>query len=244
MNYHNKYFLITGAYRGIGRSIAIYFGEKGANLVLTYHHHQKETQELEELLKEKYHIEVYSIYLDLQDEKSIQSLYEFINDQKIEIDFLINNSAITYDSDYLDKTKKEFMNVLEINVVGTFLMMQYFDRFFHDKNIINISSTDGIDTGSIYSVDYNVSKAGVNMLGKTLAMTSPNRIITLCPNWVKTEAIIEMNEDYLKDEMQRIGQKELISPNTIPKVIDEALKNNVKTGTVIRIEGDYDVREN
>ena len=56
MNYYNKYFLITGSYRGIGRSIATYFGERSANLVLTYHNEKEKTESLAKLLKEKYNI--------------------------------------------------------------------------------------------------------------------------------------------------------------------------------------------
>lgn len=244
MNYKNKYFLITGAYRGIGKSIAIYFAKKHANLVLTYHLNKELTWELGKKLAKEYQINVEILPLDLKKEESIQELYQSLSQKKIIIDYLINNAALSRDNDYLSKTKEEFMDVLETNVVGTFLMIQYFDKQFCGKNIFNISSTDGIDTGSIYSVDYNASKAAINIMGKTLSMISPNNIITICPNWVNTESTLQINKDYLKSEMQRIHQKNLISVNKIPILIDQCIQKKVKSGSIIKIEDDNDGRIN
>ncbi len=133
------------------------------------------------------------------------------------------------------------MKVLEVNLVGTFLMMKYFDNIV-DGYIINISSTDGIDTGGIYSADYNASKAAVNSLTKTFSLESKNKIISICPNWVDTESTREMDKKYLESELKRIKQDSLISVETIPQVIDDCIRNNIPSGSIIRIEGDKDVR--
>ena len=150
---------------------------------------------------------------------------------------MINNAALSLDNDIDSKTKKEFMKVLETNVVGTFLMMKYFDKIV-DGYIFNMSSTDGIDTGNIYSIDYNASKAAINSLTKTFSLYSENKIISICPNWVDTNSTKLMDKNYLSNELKRIGQDKLISPNTIVKVIDEYIKKNISTGSIIRIEGD------
>lgn len=239
--YKNKVILITGAYRGIGRIIAEYFANLGANIILTYHRRVNETVKLEEELKEKYHVNVESHYLDLSSENSVQYLYEAIKDKFKNIDYLINNASISLDNDIYSKSKDEFMSVLEVNTVGTFLMMKYFDDIV-DEFIFNISSTDGIDTGSMYSIDYNASKAAINSITKTFSLVSKNRIISICPNWVNTESTNEMDQNYLKSELKRIKQDKLISVNTIPKVIDDCIKNKEMSGSIIRIEGDDCVR--
>ena len=235
--YNDKTMLVTGTYRGIGKAIVNYFANLGVNIIMTYHSKREETIELENELKNKYHVNVESYYLDLKDEKSVNELSKNVKNKYRKIDYLINNAALSLDSYLFDKSKNEFMQVLETNVVGTFLMMKYFDDIV-DGFIINISSTDGVDTGSIYSVDYNASKAAINSLTKTFSLESKNRIISICPNWVDTESTKEMDKDYLASELKRINQDKLINVNTVPKVIDKCIKDNIITGSIIRIEGD------
>ena len=239
--YKNKIMLITGCNRGIGKEIVNYFANLGVNIIMTYHNKKDDTIKLENEIKEKYHVNIESFYLDLSSEESVKNLYNEISNKYQKIDYLINNASLSIDNDIFDKNHDEFMKVLEVNVVGTFLMMKYFDNIVNGF-IFNMSSTDGIDTGSIYSVDYNASKAAINSITKTFSMVSSNKIISICPNWVDTESTKEMDSNYLDSELKRIGQDKLVSVKTIPKVIDDCIKINVLTGTIIRIEGDEDVR--
>ena len=239
--YQKKTMLITGASRGIGKDIVKFFASLGVNIIMTYYSNIEGIEELAKELRNKYKIDVDYYYLDLCQEDTIISVYNNVKEKYHKIDYLINNAAISLDNDINSKTKDEFMKVLETNVVGTFLMMKYFDNIINGY-IINISSTDGIDTGNFYSIDYNASKAAINNMTKTFSLISNNKIISICPNWVNTESTRNMNQDYLKSELKRINQDQLISINTIPKVIDECIKNDISTGSIIRIEGDEDVR--
>ena len=182
--YQNKIMLVTGAYRGIGKEIVNYFANLGVNIIITYHNKVNETKELASLICDQYHVNVDCYYLDLANEKSVQELSNIVKDKYGKIDYLVNNAALSLDSYLYDKTKEEFMSVLEVNVVGTFLMMKYFDKIV-EGFIFNMSSTDGIDTGSIYSIDYNASKSAINTITKTFSLESNNKIISICPNWDK-----------------------------------------------------------
>jgi len=236
MNYQNKIILVTGGSRGIGSKIASYFLEKGAKVIVTYHHNKENIEKL----KEKYsNLEI--LELDLKNEDSIRNLFMFIKDKYKRIDILINNAAKSLDSFYLDKTKEEFMEVIETNLIGTFLMIKYFQGIMDKGYIFNMSSTDGIDTGSVYSIDYNASKAGINMLTKTISLDNHNTIISICPNWVDTDSTRRMYPNYLESELKRIKQEKLIDESTIPKVIDKCIREKVKSGSIIRIDGDIDV---
>lgn len=239
--YKDKIMLVTGATKGIGKAIVNYFASLGVNIIMTYYSNKEEIIRLENEISKKYHVSVNSYYLDLSSEESVNELYNCVKLIYPKINYLVNNAAINLDSYVFDKTKTEFMKVLETNVVGTFLMMKYFDSIV-DSYIINISSTDGIDTGNIYSIDYNASKAAINSITKTFSLASKNKVISICPNWVDTESTKEMDKNYLEAELKRIGQDKLISVNIIPKVIDDCIKNNTPTGSIIRIEGDDDVR--
>lgn len=238
MNYKNKIVVITGAARGIGKETAYYFAKQGASLILTYNTNKDLLENIVSDIKNKYNISVDGIKCDLTSELEIEDLYNFIKDKYQKVDILINNAALSLDNDFINKTKDEFMQVLEVNVVGTFLITKYLSKLMNNGYIFNISSTDAIDTYSPLNIDYSASKAAINNMTKSLSLVLNSKVISICPNWVNTEAIQEMNQDYLKDELIRIGQDKLISPITIPKTIDKLIKENIETGSIIRIDGD------
>lgn len=239
MNYEGKIVVITGASKGIGKTLAYYFANQGCNLVITYNTSQELSNLVKEDIKKNYNIEIDNFKCDLKEESDIKALYNFINEKYGKIDILINNAALSLDNEFEFKTKDEFMEVLEVNVVGTFLMIKYLSKLMDKGYIFNISSTDAIDTYSSLNIDYSASKAAINNMTKSLAMILTNKkIVSICPNWVDTESIREMNSDYLKDEMKRVNQDKLINPETIAKTIDKLIKENVLSGSIIRIDGD------
>ena len=176
--------------------------------------------------------------LDLKDEKSILEVVEKFKKEYETLDLLVNNASISNDNLFLDKTKEEFMEVLEVNIVGTFLLTKYLVPLMQDNSIIiNMSSTDGIDTYSIYNFDYAISKAGIIQLTKSMSLIFPNiKTIAIAPNWVNTESTMEMNQDYLNQELKRIGQEKLINVNTVTdKIVSIINDKNIKSGEVIKI---------
>ena len=239
MNYENKVVLVTGASRGIGRALITFFASKKANIIMTYNTSLELSKKVKRELEDVYHVKVSNYHLDLSNEEDIKELYKSIKEEYGHLDILINNAALSIDNDIDNLTKEDFMKVLEVNTVGTFLMIKYMSKLMNkDSYIFNISSTDGIDTGSILSINYNVSKAGINNMTETLSRVIEPKIITICPNWVDTESIHEMNQEYLTKEMKRINQVKLIKKEKIVEVIDDVLNNEVVSGSIIRIDGD------
>ena len=237
MDYNCKVILITGASSDIAKSIIENFSKCKAKIIVTYKNNCEKALEYIAYIRKKYEIQIEAIYLDLCKEKSIEHLYNYVKNKYKKLDILINNAAISIDSFIEDKTKMEFMKVLEVNVVGTFLMMKYFDNII-DGYIFNISSTDGIDTGSVYSIDYNASKAGINSITKTFSLYSKNKILSICPNWVDTKSTRCMDKEYLNSELKRINQKKLINPKSIYDVIIDCINKDTKTGSIVRIDGE------
>lgn len=102
--------------------------------------------------------------------------------------------------------------------------------------IINISSNNAIDNYSPLSMDYDASKAGVNMLTKDFARIMNNqKIISICPGWIKTDSIKEMNQDYLDKEMKSVGQNKLIDPNELAKYVVDKM-DDFENGDIIEIK--------
>lgn len=229
--------LITGCAKGIGREIALTLARDGYDIIGTYL-----TSE-DDILSLKKKIEFIGVKfdyykLDLSNESEINSFCNSIKNKYKNIDILINNAALSMDCEFEDKTKEEFMKVLEVNLVGPFLLIKNLYTILDGGIIINISSTDGINTYQTLNIDYSASKAALINLTKSLALKLENiKIYALCPNWVNTESIREMDQEYLKNELKRIGQYKLIEPNQVADKVIEIINSNIKSGSIIVMEG-------
>ncbi len=235
----NKVALITGCALGIGKEIALELARDGYNIIGTYNTSQ---QEIEKVKKRVESLGIkFDVYkLDLTKEEEINKFYDNIKTKYKKIDILINNAAKSLDNDFNLKTKKEFMEVLDVNLIAPFLLIQKFSNIMNNGIIINISSTDGINTYSGLNIDYSASKAGLINLTKSISLVLKNiKIYAVCPNWVDTEGIRLMNQDYLKEEMNRIGQSELIKPSEIANEIIKLIYSDKKSGSIIVLEGKH-----
>ena len=237
--YKDKIVLVTGASKGIGKTIVDFFASNKATVIMTYNTNLELSNKTKDELISKYNGNIINYHLDLSSEDSINDLYKEIKEKYGHIDILVNNASLSIDEDFNELTKEDFMKVLEVNTVGTFLMIKYMSKLMNSNDyIFNISSTDGIDTGSTLSINYNVSKAGIINMTETISRIIEPKIITICPNWVETEVTKDMNQDYLINEMKRINQVKLIKPEKIPEVINELINNDVVSGSIIRIDGE------
>ena len=225
---------ITGANCDIGISLSKYLLNLGYNLYLGY---SNNSNNIDKLIKEN--DKITKIHLDVTNEEEIIEISNKIDN----IDLLINLSAICMDNNYLDKTKKEFMKVLEVNLVGMFLVIKHLSKKINNNGlIINMSSTDGIDTYNELSIDYSASKAGIISLTKTFSLIFDNiKVISIAPNWINTSSVREMNQEYLKEELKRINQPRLIEVEELTeKIINLINSNDLVSGEVYRIEESYD----
>ena len=230
----DKYIIITGCSKGIGKSIALEFANNGYNIIGTYN---ASLIDIKKLKKEVEKIGVKFDYynLDLLDDNSIINFVQEINQNYKKINILVNNASLSLDNELENKTSKEFLDVLKVNLVGPFSLI----KGLKDKLevVINIASTDGINTYSKFIIDYSASKAALINLTKSLKLALPNlKIIAICPNWVETESIKEMNQEYLKDEMRRIRQKKLIKPKEVSQKIIEILNTSINSGEIVVME--------
>lgn len=231
-----KCVFITGCAKGIGREIALDLARSGYNIIGTYRTSLKEIESLKCKL-DLIGVSFDYYKLDLSNEDNINRVCKNIKEKYDRLDVLINNAALSLDNNFKDKTKEEFMKVLDVNLVGPFLIIQKLSELLEEAKIINIASTDGINTYSKLNMDYSASKAGLINLTKSLALEFDKaQIYALCPNWVNTESVRGMNPDYLQEELDRIGQRKLIEPNEVSSKVLEILESNTKSGSIIVME--------
>ena len=229
--------LITGCGKGIGREMVLELARDGFDIIGTYNTSKKEIEELKNKI-DNIGVKFDYYKLDLTRDDEIENFLEIINTKYTKIDLLINNASLSMDNEFEFKTKSEFMKVLEVNLVGPFVLIQGLIKLLDSGIIINISSTDGISTYGKLNIDYSASKAGLINLTKSLSFILDNvKVYAICPNWVDTETIREMNQDYLKEEMKRIGQYSLISTKDISNKVLEIIYSDLKSGSIIIMEG-------
>ncbi len=217
--------LITGGTSTLGTALVKIFLENGYSVILGYYKHL----DIAEKVKSEYKDNLILEYIDITDEDCVKNIFN-----KYDIDILINNAAKSLDNYIENKSFLEFMYVVKVNLGGTYLMCKY---AIDAKYIINISSKDGIDTYSPISLDYSSSKAGIINLTKNLSLYYKDKYIyVVCPAWINTSSVKEMNPIYLKEELKRTNQKELLDVNYVGEQIYELINSNKESGSVIIID--------
>lgn len=220
-----KNVLIIGGNCDIGRFLSSYFLDRNCNVVVGYH---KDNNSYDERVK--------YIKCDVTNEIDIENIMLDTKKMYGNIDILINLACTYMDNNFLNKTKEEFMRVLEVNLVGSFLCSQIYSRYVDNGMIINMASTDGVDTYSEYSIDYSASKAGVINMSKSIALCTNNKVLCICPNWIDSSSTRSMNEEYLESELNRIGQSRLITLEEFVLGFDKIINSDFNSGDVFRID--------
>lgn len=224
-----KTVLITGSSSKICQSAIKKFLENGYQVITTYY---KNKIELENIT---------SYYLDIKDEDSVKNLILNIKKDFGTIDVLVNNIGICKDSSLEEKSIEVFKNIIDVNLTGTFMLSKYIKEVMNNGSILNITSTNGIDTYYPESVDYDASKAGVISLTHNFAKAyAPNiRVNALALGWVNTDMNKEMFAEFKKQEESKILLGRFANPDEIANVIyfvssDEASYIN---NSIIRVDG-------
>lgn len=239
---NKKCVLVTGSSIGLGESIIRKYASMGYNTVITYNSHKDEAIELQKKIKDKYNTESLVIKCDISKEEDIENLKNEIINKFNKLDVLVNNASIAIDTTFSDKTKENYMKILEVNLVGTFLVSKIMSTIMNDNSsIINISSTNGIDTYYEYSLDYDSSKAGIINLSHNLAnYLSPKiRVNTICPGWINTPMNKDMDTEFRKQEEDKILLKRFAEADEIANLVYFISSNDASyiNDSVIRIDG-------
>lgn len=240
----NKTVLITGASKGIGRETAIYFAKHNYNVVINYLTNEKEALKLKAIIEKNYNVSSMIIKADVSNEIEVKNMLDKVIEKFKTIDVLVNNAGIAIDTTFEDKTVDNFNKTLNINLIGTFLVSKYASYYMKKQEkaaIVNVSSTNSIDSYYPYSMDYDASKAGVNLLTKNLAVElAPSiRVNAVAPGWVNTDMNKSLDKNYIKEEEEKIALGRFAEPSEIAKVIyflasDDASYIN---GSIIVVDG-------
>ena len=196
-----KIALVTGAGRGIGRSIGLALAEAGAQVVVC----ARTVKQIKEVEQEIVQTggKAIAIAADISDNDDVKALFEKIDTTFHRLDILVNNAGIGIFNKMIDFSVDDFDQVMRVNLRGTFLCCQNAMRAMIPRKkgyIINITSVSGFKGYHSQSA-YCASKHGVMGMTKVLSMEGQAhniRVSAILPGAVDTELIQDARPDIAK----------------------------------------------
>ena len=241
----SKTVLITGAARGIGKAIALELAAQGYNIVINYLTSETEAHDLGSFIADEYGVDCMAVKADVSDEADVDKMVREIEINFGGVDVLINNAAVDYPDLFYLKNADEFRKVLDVNVVGAFNCAKRVYQYMVEKGwgrIINIASTNGINTYYPMCLDYDASKAALISLTHNLAMQfAPEiNVNAIAPGFIGTESELEgYDEEFLKQETEKIFVGRYGRPEEVAHLVKFLISDEADyiNNTVIRIDG-------
>ncbi|HCY1033835.1 TPA: 3-oxoacyl-[acyl-carrier-protein] reductase [Staphylococcus aureus] len=238
-----KSALVTGASRGIGRSIALQLAEEGYNVAVNYAGSKEKAEAVAEEIKAK-GVDSFAIQANVADADEVKAMIKEVVSQFGSLDVLVNNAGITRDNLLMRMKEQEWDDVIDTNLKGVFNCIQKATpQMLRQRSgaIINLSSVVGA-VGNPGQANYVATKAGVIGLTKSAARELASRGITV--NAVAPGFIVSDMTDALSDELKeqmltqiplaRFGQDTDIA-NTVAFLASDKAK--YITGQTIHVNG-------
>ena len=238
-----KTALITGASKGIGRSIAIRYAEQGANVAFTYLSSVEQGQALEAELAAK-GIKAKGYRSDASDYSQAEKL---INDVVTEfgvLDILVNNAGITQDTLLLRMSEEMWDKVINVNLKSCFNTVKAVTKQMMKQksgSIINMTSVVGLK-GNAGQANYAASKAGIIGFTKSVALELGSRGIrsnAVAPGFIETEMTDKLDAKTVQSWRDAIPLKRGGKPEDVADVcvfLGSDMSSYV-TGQVLQVDG-------
>lgn len=207
--------IVTGANSGLGRGIALAFARAGANVVVNYHSHQDQADDVVAAITAAGGKAI-AFQADVGEEADVQALFAAAIERFGAIDIVVANSGRQDDAPSADMTLAQWEGVLKTNLTGQFLCMREAVRTFRKQGQRQASRALGkiICMSSVHQripwaghVNYAASKGGVHLLMETMAQEmAPERIRinAIAPGAIKTPINAEVTADGGTDDLLKL----------------------------------------
>ena len=240
-----KTVLITGGANGIGRAIALELAAAGYDIVINYFTSEENAKVLKKTITSEYGVKCMIYMADVSKEEEVDAMVTAAEEKFGGVDILINNAAIDLSNLFQLKTADEFRRTLDVNVVGAYICSKRVYPHMKEQQygrIVNISSTNGINTYYPMCFDYDASKAALNSLTHNLAMQfAPYvNVNAVAPGFIGTEKELEgYDEAFLKLQTEEILVQRYGEPEEVAHLVRFLISHEADfiNNTIIRIDG-------
>lgn len=223
-----KVALVTGSSKGIGKGCILEFAKNGYDVIINCNNSEESALTLKKEVEEIYNVKALVIKCDVSSEHEVMDMVKTIISEYGYIDVLVNNAAIEECSDFNSKTKSSFERIIGTNLIGTFLVSKEVSKYMLERKkgrIINISSNNSINKYDPSTLEYDCSKAGINILTKNMAKEfAPYiNVNAVAPGWVLTDKNLELDKElsgcFVSSESENILLKRFAKVEEIAKVV-------------------------
>lgn len=237
--------LVTGGARGIGKAIVERLASESYDVVINYLTSEAQAEQLQAYITDTYHVRCMVIRCDVSDEIQVYEMVNTVEREMGSVDVLVNNAAVDLSDLFYVKSVESFRRTLDVNVIGAYNCARRIGSRMKEKgsgHIINISSTNGINTYYPISIDYDASKAALNSLTHNLAVQFAPYVHVngIAPGFIGTESELEgYEESFLKQECEKILVKRYGKPEEVAALVSFLVSDQADfiNNTIIRIDG-------
>ena len=246
-DFQNKIVVVTGASRGIGKTIALEFGKSGSQVMCLATRKENCISVVEEILGLGGESSAFGCHVEKSAE--VSATFKEISEKHGSVDVLINNAGVSLPTPTLSMTEANWDQHMDINCKSIFLCSQAVARMMKENNggnIVNIGSILGRNAFPA-TLGYCTTKAAIDQMTKVLAIEWARyaiRVNCVAPGYVRTELIDRLAKEgkiALKDLEKRTPQRRLGTEKEVAKAVMFAAGNDstFMTGETLVVDGGW-----
>ncbi|AJQ27468.1 3-oxoacyl-[acyl-carrier-protein] reductase [Pelosinus fermentans] len=243
MHLDGKVAIITGASRGIGRSVAIELAKLGAKVVINYAGNEAAAEEVKNIIVAAGGQGII-VKADVGDVEAVDAMVKETINTFGKIDILVNNAGITRDNLLMRMKEEDWDAVMNINLKGVFVCTKAVSRIMMKQKagkIINMTSVVGL-MGNAGQANYAAAKAGVIGFTKSMAKELASRGITvnaIAPGFISTDMTAVLSDQVKTELTEKIPAGRLGSPEDVAAAVTFLASDsaNYITGQTLNVDG-------